>query len=130
MLHELKNWRCTLNDVDLVPELQNVIHQIDELQSTIEKRSAKLKPALAIREQFNELTSDISLFISKYTEVVREIERPGFTTLDKIKKYEEVRLFSTHSLGALCFLDCPITASRVSGHHQNTGMRSKTSFGI
>ena len=79
-----------MNDVDLVPELNVVINQLDDLQTTIERRTAKLKPALILREQFDELLSNINLFIAKYSEIVREIERSGYTTLDKIKKYEEV----------------------------------------
>lgn len=90
ILHELKNWRDELNEVDGVNELPCVILQIDELISIVEKCIAKLKPALAIREQFNDLISDITVFITKYTEVVREIERPGCTAHDKLKKYEEV----------------------------------------
>lgn len=86
----MRNWRASLNDVDLVPELNTVITQLDGLQATIEKRTAKLKPALILREQFDDLVSNITLFIVKYSEIVREIERPGYTTLDKIKKYEEV----------------------------------------
>lgn len=76
--------------MDLVPELNAVINQLDELQATVEKRTAKLKPSLILREQFDELLSSINLFIVKYSEIVREIERPGYITLDKIKKYEEV----------------------------------------
>lgn len=90
MLHELRNWKITLNDVELVPELQTVVYQIDELQSTIENRTAKFKKSLVLREQFDELISEIIMFISKNSDIVGEIERPGFSTSDKIKKYEEV----------------------------------------
>lgn len=86
----MKNWRTGLSDVDGVVELQNVVHQMDDLISAIEKRLAKLKQAVAIREQFIDLVTDVNMFVTQYTEVVREIERPGYTIQDKIKKYEEV----------------------------------------
>lgn len=90
--HDLKNWRAELNNVDNTPELQDVIFQIEDLISTIDQRLAKLKPALALREQFNDLVSDITMFTTKYTEIIREVERPGYSAQDKIKKYEEVSL--------------------------------------
>lgn len=60
---------------------------------TIEERITKLKPSLAMREQFNELICDITFFITKYTEIVREVERSTNSVQDKIKKYEEVKIF-------------------------------------
>lgn len=81
-----------MNNVDDTPELQDVIYQIEDLISNIDLRLAKLKPALALREQFNDLVSDITIFTTKYTEIIREVERPGYSAQDKIKKYEEVRL--------------------------------------
>lgn len=37
-----------------------------------------------------DLVSDITIFVTKYADVIREIERPSYTVQDKIKRYEDV----------------------------------------
>lgn len=88
--------------------MQDVIYQIEDLISTIDQRLAKLKLALALREQFNDLVSDITMFTTKYTEIVREVERPGYSAQDKIKKYEEVSLHGYEAVICFYFLNVPV----------------------
>lgn len=71
-------------------ELQGLNQQQDDLIQAIESQIAKLRQLLLLREQFIALITEIMTFITKYTEVVRDIEKGGHTIQEKIKKYDDV----------------------------------------
>nr|CAD7570990.1 unnamed protein product [Timema californicum] len=71
-------------------DLQGISQQQDDLILSIESQIARLRQLLLLREQFIALITEIMTFITKYTEVVRDIERGGHTVQEKIKKYDDV----------------------------------------
>lgn len=73
-------------------ELQGISQQQDDLIQAIESQIAKLRQLLLLREQFIALIAEITAFITKYTEVVRDVEKGGHTVQEKIKKYDDVRI--------------------------------------
>ncbi|KAF7272974.1 hypothetical protein GWI33_014281 [Rhynchophorus ferrugineus] len=73
-------------------ELQGVLNMQDELIKSIEDQIAKLKQLLLLREQYLALITDIMTFITKYTEIVRDVEKSGGTIEEKIKKYDDIIL--------------------------------------
>jgi nesprin-1 len=91
-LDDLKNWKSgegDLGDVELGP-LQNVLQQQNDLIQMLEDQIARLQLLLRLRQQFIALISDITTFITTYTDVVRDIEQSGQSTQDKIRRYDEV----------------------------------------
>lgn len=72
--------------------LQNIILQQDDLIKMIEDQIARLKQLLLLREQFIALITDIMTFITKYTGVVRDIEKSGKTVEERIKQYDDIIL--------------------------------------
>lgn len=73
-------------------ELQAVMNMQDELIKSIEDQILKLKQLLLLREQYLALITDIMTFITKYTEIVRDVEKTGGTIEEKIKKYDDIIL--------------------------------------
>lgn len=73
-------------------ELQSVMNMQDELIKSIEDQIAKLKQLLLLREQYLALITEIMTFITKYTEIVRDVEKSGGTIEEKIKKYDDIIL--------------------------------------
>ena len=71
-------------------DLQGINQQQDDLIQAIEAQIAKLRQLLLLREQFIALITEIMTFITKYTEIVRDIEKGGHTVQEKIKKYDDV----------------------------------------
>ncbi|ERL91661.1 hypothetical protein D910_08989, partial [Dendroctonus ponderosae] len=71
-------------------ELQNVMSMQDELIKSVEDQIVKLKQLLLLREQYLALITDIMTFITKYTEIVRDVEKSGGTVEEKIKKYDDI----------------------------------------
>lgn len=71
-------------------ELQNVLSMQDELIKSVEDQIVKLKQLLLLREQYLALITDIMTFITKYTEIVRDVEKSGGTVEEKIKKYDDI----------------------------------------
>lgn len=92
LLDELKNWKNGLGDLEGVGNLQGIIQQQDNLIHAIEDQIARLRQLLLLREQYLALITDITTFITRYTEVVRDIETGGHSVQDKIKKYDEVSI--------------------------------------
>jgi nesprin-1 len=92
ILADLKANKAKLGDVPASHsgELQNVLAIQDELIKSIEDQIARLRQLLLLREQFIALITEIMTFITKYTEIVRDIERTGGTVEEKIKKYDDV----------------------------------------
>lgn len=92
ILNDLKTNKARLGDVPVShsTELQNVLATQDDLIKSIEDQIARLRQLLLIREQFIALITEIMTFITKYTEIVRDIERDGGTVEEKIKKYDDV----------------------------------------
>lgn len=90
MLHRLKDCKNGLSDIEEEPKLQNILKQLDDLISSVDLQLVRLKQMVTLREQYINQITEITMFISKYTEIVREIERPRFTIQDRIRKYEEV----------------------------------------
>lgn len=92
LLTDLKANKAKLNDLPAgsAAELQGVLSQQDELIKSIEDQIARLRLLLLLREQYIALITEIMTFITKYTEVVRDIEKSGGTIEEKIKKYDDV----------------------------------------
>ena len=94
ILGELKDNKAKLSDLQNVNvgNLHGVITQQNDLISALEAQIAKLRQLLLLRQQFIALINEIMTFITKYTEIVRDIEKGGQTTEEKIKKYDDVIL--------------------------------------
>ncbi|KAF4514136.1 UNVERIFIED_CONTAM: hypothetical protein B566_EDAN019191, partial [Ephemera danica] len=92
ILNDLKVNRERLGELDPsnAAGLQTTLQQQDDLIRTIEGQIARLRQLLLLREQFISLVTEIMTFITKYTGVVRDIERGGHTVNEKIKKYDDV----------------------------------------
>nr|CAD7605236.1 unnamed protein product [Timema genevievae] len=92
ILSDLKANKSKLGDLQLgsMGDLQGISQQQDDLIHSIESQIARLRQLLLLREQFIALITEIMTFITKYTEVVRDIERGGHTVQEKIKKYDDV----------------------------------------
>nr|CAD7429520.1 unnamed protein product [Timema monikensis] len=92
ILSDLKANKSKLGDLQLgsMGDLQGISQQQDDLILSIESQIARLRQLLLLREQFIALITEIMTFITKYTEVVRDIERGGHTVQEKIKKYDDV----------------------------------------
>ncbi|XP_060527804.1 muscle-specific protein 300 kDa isoform X12 [Cylas formicarius] len=91
----LKDVKASKTKLGSVPganpaELQDIVNTQDELIRTIEDQIAKLKQMLLLREQYLALITEIMTFITKYTEVVRHVEKSGSTIEEKIKKYDDI----------------------------------------
>lgn len=71
-------------------ELQTIIGQQDDLIRSIEDQIAKLRQLLLLREQYLALITEIMTFITKYTGIAKDIEKPGVTVQEKIKKYDDI----------------------------------------
>ncbi|KAF5292003.1 hypothetical protein FQA39_LY14120 [Lamprigera yunnana] len=94
ILNDLKANKGKLSDVSgtNIPEFQNVLSKLDDLIKTVEDQIARLKQLLLLREQFIALITDIMTFITKYTGVVRDIEKSGKTVEERIKQYDDIIL--------------------------------------
>lgn len=71
-------------------ELQTIISQQDDMIHSIEDQIARLRQLLLLREQYLALITDIMTFITKYTDIAKDIEKPGITAQEKIKKYDDI----------------------------------------
>lgn len=91
LLDDLKKWKNDLGDLEGVGNLQGVVQQQEDLIRMIEDQLDRLRQLLLLREQFIALIADITTFIARYTEVIRDIETGGHSTQEKIKKYDDVR---------------------------------------
>lgn len=89
ILNDLKMNKAKLSDLQSinVADLHGVLTQQDDLMKAIESQIAKLRQLLLLRQQFIALITEITTFIAKYTEIVRDIENSGQTTEEKIKRY-------------------------------------------
>ncbi|KAJ8930094.1 hypothetical protein NQ314_017138, partial [Rhamnusium bicolor] len=92
LLQDLKTNKAKLEDIPgaNVAELQGVLNLQDELIKSIEDQIARLRQLLLLREQYLALITEIMTFITKYTEIVRDIEKSGGTIEEKIKKYDDI----------------------------------------
>lgn len=90
LLDDLKKWKNDLGDLEGVGNLQGVVQQQEDLIRMIEDQLDRLRQLLLLREQFIALIADITTFIARYTEVIRDIETGGHSTQEKIKKYDDV----------------------------------------
>lgn len=90
LLDELKNWKNGLLDLEDAGVLQGVIQQQDDLIRQLEDQIARLRQLLLLREQFIALVTDITTFITRYTDIVHDIETGGHSVQEKIKKYDDV----------------------------------------
>ena len=91
ILSNLKANRAKLSEVPSSnKDLQSVLSQQDDLIKSIEDQIARLRQLLLLREQFIALITDIMTFITKYTEVIRDIEKSGKTVEEKIENYANV----------------------------------------
>ncbi|KAK9694281.1 Spectrin repeat [Popillia japonica] len=88
ILGNLKVNRAKLAEVpSSTKDLQAVLGQQDDLMKVIEDQIARLKQLLLLREQYLALITEIMTFITKYTEIVRDIEKSGKTVEEKIESY-------------------------------------------
>ncbi|KAF3420921.1 hypothetical protein E2986_09204 [Frieseomelitta varia] len=94
ILNDLKANKAKLSDLQSVnvADLHGVLTQQDDLIKAIESQIAKLRQLLLLRQQFIALITEITTFIAKYTEIVRDIENSGQTTEEKIKRYDDAIL--------------------------------------
>ncbi|EZA53954.1 Nesprin-1 [Ooceraea biroi] len=94
ILDNLKANKAKLSDLQSanVGDLHGVLTQQDDLIRVLEAQIAKLRQLLLLRQQFIALIAEITTFIAKYTEIVRDIEKSGQTTEEKIKRYDDVIL--------------------------------------
>lgn len=95
LLNDLKAYRGKLESTHLPAfkgkgDLKAVMRDQDDLISTIESQIQRLRHLLLLQQQFMALVTEITNFIIKYTEVVKEIEKSGVTVEEKIKKYTDV----------------------------------------
>lgn len=92
LLQDLKVNKAKLGDVPGAnqAELQSVINLQDDLIKSIEDQIARLRQLLLLREQYLALITEIMTFITKYTEIVRDVEKSGGTIEEKIKKYDDI----------------------------------------
>jgi nesprin-1 len=92
ILNDLKSNKGKLSDLQSrnIGELNEVLAQQEDLIRSIEAQIAKLRQLLLLRQQFIALIMEITTFIAKYTEIVRDIEQSGQNTEEKIKKYDDV----------------------------------------
>lgn len=92
ILSDLKNNKSKLDDFPggSTPELQSIVGQQDDLIKLVEDQISRLLALLLLREQYIALITEIMTFITKYTEVVRDIEKAGGTVEEKIKRYDDV----------------------------------------
>lgn len=92
ILGDLKANKAKLADLQSgnVGDLHGVLSQQDDLIRALESQIAKLRQLLLLRQQFIALVTEIMTFITKYTGVVRDIEKSGQTTEEKIKRYDDV----------------------------------------
>lgn len=94
LLGNLKANRSKLGDIPGAnsADLQALLVQQDDLIKTIEDQIARLRQLLLLREQYLALITEIMTFITKYTEIIRDVERSGGTIEEKIKKYDDIIL--------------------------------------
>ncbi|XP_076280585.1 muscle-specific protein 300 kDa [Lasioglossum baleicum] len=94
ILNDLTANKAKLSDLGSVnvADLHGVLTQQDDLIKAIEAQIAKLRQLLLLRQQFIALITEITTFIAKYTEIVRDIENSGQTTEEKIKRYDDAIL--------------------------------------
>ncbi|XP_043492348.1 nesprin-1 [Polistes fuscatus] len=94
ILDDLKNNKSKLSGLQSanVGDLQSILAQQDDLIRALEAQIAKLRQLLLLRQQFIALVGEITTFIAKYTEIIRDIEKSGQTTEDKIKRYDDAIL--------------------------------------
>lgn len=92
ILSDLKANKAKLDDIPggITPEVQNILSQQDDLTKLVEDQISRLRALLLLREQYIALITEIMTFITKYTEVVRDIEKTGGTVEEKIKRYDDV----------------------------------------
>lgn len=94
ILNDLKANKAKLSDLGSVnvADLHGVLTQQDDLINAIESQIARLRQLLLLRQQYIALITEITTFIAKYTEIVRDIENSGQTTEEKIKRYDDAIL--------------------------------------
>ncbi|XP_018338972.1 PREDICTED: nesprin-1 isoform X6 [Trachymyrmex septentrionalis] len=94
ILDNLKANKAKLSDLQSanIGDLHGVLAQQDDLIRILEAQIAKLRQLLLLRQQFIALIAEITTFIAKYTEIVRDIEKSGQTTEEKIKRYDDAIL--------------------------------------
>lgn len=92
ILADLKGNKAKLGDLSSANsnELQGILGQQDDLIRSIEDQIARLRQLLLLREQFIALITEIMTFITKYTGVVKDIEKSGKTVQEKIKRYDDL----------------------------------------
>nr|XP_033322974.1 nesprin-1 [Megalopta genalis] len=94
ILNDLKANKAKLSDLGSVnvADLHGVSTRQDDLIKAIEGQIARLRQLLLLRQQFIALIAEITTFVAKYTEIVRDIENSGQTTEEKIKRYDDAIL--------------------------------------
>jgi nesprin-1 len=95
LLDDLKAYKGKLESTHLPAfkgkgDLKAIMKDQDDLISHIEAQIQRLRHLLLLQQQFMALVTEITNFIIKYTEVVKEIEKSGVTVEEKIKRYSDV----------------------------------------
>lgn len=92
ILNDLKDHKRELDNLKGkdVAGLDNALTQHDGLVKTVEDQIARLRQLLLLREQFGALIQQINTFITKYTDIVKDVEKGDDSVQDKIKKYDDI----------------------------------------
>lgn len=96
MLDQLKSYRGKLDALNLPSfkerrgELQSIMKEQDDLISQMESQIQRLRHLLLLQQQYLSLTTEITNFIAKYTEIVGDVERRGGTVEEKVKQYSDI----------------------------------------
>lgn len=72
--------------------IENIVTQEDALIKAIEDQIARLRLLYLLREQYMGLIQQITIFITKYTEIVKDIEKSGESVQEKIRRYDDASL--------------------------------------
>ena len=75
-----------------VADLTILLRQQEDLIVAVESQISKIRQLMMTRQQFMALITEITCFVTRYSDNVREIGRSGKPVTEKIKKYDEVNI--------------------------------------
>ena len=96
MLDDLKTYH---HDLESAPhyrsycnnsEFRHIMKEMDGQESKFESQITKLRHLLLLQQQYLSLVNEITNFVNRYTEVIKEVENSASTTEEKIKRYDDV----------------------------------------
>ena len=94
LLEDVKYHRKELDSTKLEAyrgtEFPSVLKDLDDLTLEIESHITRLRHLLLLQQQYNAHITDITTFISKYRDVVKEIDKSPGSVESKIKEFDGV----------------------------------------